>query len=246
MTFWHTYDFESSYDGGTLEVSTNDGLSWTVLPDAAFQSGGFIGTLYATENPIGGKRAWTGAEAGFPAMTQVKIDLSAWAGTRIRLRWHAGEDGSVAHTGWYVDSVKIFDAEVGGLCRSDPPAALDFYSLAPCRLVDTRSPAGPLGGPSILPGDERLFTVAGACGIPADAKALSVNLTAVLPGANGNLTLFPADQVTPLASFLNYQTGVTRANNALILLSDTTGAIRIKANTVLPLDFILDVNGYFK
>ena len=49
LTFWHTYAFQGTTgncrDAGTLEISTNGGASWSVVPDAAFTAGGFNGTL---------------------------------------------------------------------------------------------------------------------------------------------------------------------------------------------------------
>ena len=38
-----------------------------------------------------------------------------------------------------------------------PQAPLSFVPINPCRLVDTRLPAGPLGGPSITGGTSRNF-----------------------------------------------------------------------------------------
>jgi hypothetical protein len=139
---------------------------------------------------------------------------------------------------------------VARILRIDPDlvaSELDFYTLPPCRLVDTRNPVGPLGGPALLPSSERTFALAGTCGVPATAKALSVNLSAVNPAAGGSLTVFPADRPAPNTSSINFAAGVNRANNALISLSvDGSGAITVKVNSVGTLDFLLDVNGYFE
>jgi hypothetical protein len=109
LSFWHTYAFENGttcYDGGTLEISTTGGSSWSVVPDAAFIAGGFNGTVGTNDqNPIGGKRAWCHGSLG--AMTQAIIDLSAFAGSSVKLRWHEGDDNLIAGAGWYVDSVTV-------------------------------------------------------------------------------------------------------------------------------------------
>src|SRR4051812_26345003 len=114
LTFWHTYAFENPticYDGGTLEASTNGGASWSVVPDAAFQEGGFTGTISASfSNPLGGKRAWCNGTIG--PMTRVTVDLTAFAGSPLKLRWHEGDDESIAVTGWYVDSVNAANVAV--------------------------------------------------------------------------------------------------------------------------------------
>jgi hypothetical protein len=110
LSFWHTFAFEDAstcFDGGTLEISTDGGATWSVVPDAAFSAGGFNGTVSATSaNPIGGKRAWCGGILG--AMTQVTVNLSSFANfTGTRLRWHAGDDSSTTFTGWFVDSATL-------------------------------------------------------------------------------------------------------------------------------------------
>jgi hypothetical protein len=127
-----------------------------------------------------------------------------------------------------------------------PPT--DFYTVTPCRVVDTRKATSPTGGPALAAGAIRSFPIGGTCGIPTTALAVSVNVTAVDAAAPGNLTLFPGDAPgPPLASHVNYVAGVTRANNAVVpLATDGTGSIRVKNNSVGTVHFVLDVNGYFQ
>ena len=126
-------------------------------------------------------------------------------------------------------------------------SAVKFYTLPPCRLVDTRAAPGPSGAPPLEAGRARTFPAAGSCAIPASAKALAVNLTAVSPSVTGNLRVFPAGALPPLASALNFTAGRTRANNAVVSLG-TGGAITAQydmaAGTVAHL--LVDVTGYFQ
>ena len=242
LTFFHTFEFDDCFDGGTLETSTDHG-AWTVVPDAAILLGGYTQSLYGG-SPIGGLRAWCRGQLG--AMTPVRVDLSAWAGAEVRVRWHAGEDGVIARPGWFLDDVTIADVGVTAACTSAPPPPLDFYTLPPCRLVDTRGPNGPLAGPALQPGVPRAFPLLGSCGVPLTAKAVSVNVTVFQPAAPGYLTVYPDGPITPATSTLNFAIGQTRANNAVLLLGDGTGAIRARAVTNSAVHFILDVNGYFQ
>ncbi|HEV2854012.1 MAG TPA: hypothetical protein VHC97_14535 [Thermoanaerobaculia bacterium] len=243
LSFWHAYGFELGFDGGTLEISTDHGASWSVLPDSAFTAGGFNATLYSgTGNPIAGRRGWTGDGLSW---SQVKVNLSSWAGSEIQVRWHAGEDGSVRYTGWFVDSVNLNNAGISGSCMSAPPPPLRFYTLPPCRLADTRNPNGPLGGPALQPGTVRPFTLTGVCGVPVTAKALSLNVTVTQPGAPGFLTLYPGGQLKPQTSSINFAMGQTRANNAVLPLGDGTGILQVFTADG-PVHLILDVNGYFQ
>lgn len=133
LSFWHTYAFEGStttcYDAGTLEVSTDGGSSWSVVPDGAFVSGGFTGTANANfSNPIGGRRAWCAGSIG--SMTQVQVNLGGtWSGQTIRLRWHEGDDSSARATGWYVDSV-TFSNVAGGTCTTSASDVRFFTARA--------------------------------------------------------------------------------------------------------------------
>jgi len=96
-------------------VSTNGGASWSVMPDAAFQEGGFTGTVNAGfSSPLAGKRAWCSGAIG--PMTRVTVDLTSFAGSPLQLRWHEGDDQSIAATGWYVDSVSVANV---GVCSAN-------------------------------------------------------------------------------------------------------------------------------
>jgi hypothetical protein len=119
-----------------------------------------------------------------------------------------------------------------------------FYTVAPCRLVDTRNPSGPLAGPALLTG-QRTFILAGACNVPITARALSINVTVVQPAAGGDLRLFPADLPKPLTSVVNFRAGQTRTNNAIIGLS-AAGALSVQNDAPGAVDLLIDVNGYFQ
>ena len=126
-------------------------------------------------------------------------------------------------------------------------SALLYYTLPPCRILDTRNPNGPLGGPALAASAPRTFTVAGACGIPATAKSISANLTVTQPAATGNLIAYPSDQVQPLANTLSFRTGQTRANNSILLLAiDGSGGVAFQNASAGTVHLILDVNGYFQ
>lgn len=240
LSFWHTYAFEACYDGGVLEVSTNGGTTWQPVPASAFLQGAYNGQIYGSSNPLYGQLAWCSGFLG--SMTEVRVDLgSLWAANTVRVRWHAGDDGSVASTGWYVDSVTLQNTLVSNGCISAPPPPLDFYTLTPCRLIDTRS----THAPALQPLQVRAFQMTEVCGVPATAKAVSVNLTVVGPGAPGFLTVSRADRPLPLASAINFQAGAIRANNAVLGLADN-GFVNVLCGSNASLDFIVDVNGYFQ
>jgi hypothetical protein len=247
LSFWHTYELDGCYDGGTLEISADEGATWTVLPDAAFTSGVFNGTIFSGSNPLYGLRVWCGGTAG--SLSQVQADLSAWAGQDVRLRWHAGDDSYIRYLGWFVDDVTIAGAEQILACQPlppSPPAPLDLYAVPPCRLIDTRQPSGPLAGPVLQPFTQRTFTAAGACGIPATARALMLNATVVQPVGGGYVTLFPTGVAAPLTSTINFSAGQIRSNNAIVPLGFGTGAFVTKNGSGGTVHLVVDVSGYFE
>jgi Matrixin len=126
-----------------------------------------------------------------------------------------------------------------------PPAgqANSFFSLTPCRVVDTRLAAD---GPAIAAGSTRTFAITGKCSIPVTAKAISVNVTVTGPTGAGDLRLFPGGATLPLVSTINYRAAQTRANNAVAKLGDA-GDLGVKCDQGAgSVHFVLDVNGYFQ
>jgi hypothetical protein len=125
-----------------------------------------------------------------------------------------------------------------------PPRPASFYTLVPCRLVDTRRSAGPQGSPSLQGGQTRSFSVAGNCGVPSSARAVAFNVTITDPTNDGHLKLFPSGTPIPSTSTINFRSGATRANNAIIPLG--SGAITVDCG--MPgsgkVDLVLDVTAY--
>lgn len=126
-----------------------------------------------------------------------------------------------------------------------PTNPLTFVGIVPCRLADTRDLSLPPGyGPPALPaGVPRNFFLTGRCGIPAEALAVSANVTAVNPAGPGFLLIRPADGPNVVVSTLNFIPGQTIANGAAIPLG-TGGAATVVAG-VTGTELIIDVNGYF-
>jgi hypothetical protein len=121
-----------------------------------------------------------------------------------------------------------------------------FYSLTPCRLVDTRDPASSRGGPALSAGTIRVFGLGGTCGLPATARAAAFNLAVTSASSDGFLTVFPTGASLPLAATINFRAGQTRANNAVLALG-TAGNLSVFCG--IPsgsVHFVLDVTGYFE
>jgi hypothetical protein len=87
-----------------IEISRNGGpwqdISTVVEP-------GYGGTLFAgSGNPLGGRRAFVGRSASFPARDHLTLNLGAgFAGQTVRIRFRIGTDEAAADYGWEIDNI---------------------------------------------------------------------------------------------------------------------------------------------
>jgi hypothetical protein len=123
-----------------------------------------------------------------------------------------------------------------------------FYTLAPCRVLDTRDlTGGALGAPSLIGGLPRSFPLARHCRIPSVARAVSVNITVVGPSLSGNLHAYAADIPEPPTSVVNFKAGQIRSNNVLLSVAqDGLATITLRPDMAGGLvNVLVDVNGYW-
>ena len=85
--------------------------------------------------------------------------------------------------------------------------------------------------------------MAGRAGVPVDAAAVMLNVTAVVPAAPGFLTVFPCGAARPLASNVNYVAGEV-VPNAVFAKVGAGGKVCVY--TLSATDLIADVNGWFE
>jgi len=198
-------------------------------------------SLNATVVPIaslGYLTVWPAGEAQ-PSVSTLNSDGRVKANATIT---PAGTNGGVSV---YVSDATQFILDIDGyfVPAGTSSSGLEFFPVTPCRIADTRNPSGALGGPSLDSATSRSFPVqSSSCGIPATAKAYSLNVTAVPHESLGFLTAWPTGEAQPTVSTLNASTGVVTAN-AAIVPAGTSGGISIYVSDAS--DVILDINGYF-
>ena len=123
-----------------------------------------------------------------------------------------------------------------------------YFTVAPCRIADTRNAPGPSGGPPLAANHVRSFPVTGICGIPSTARAVAINLAVFFPDSDGDLRVYPTGGAAPLASSINFRPAIIRANNAIVPLG-TGGQIAVQCDMASPTgstNFFFDVYGYFE
>jgi hypothetical protein len=121
-------------------------------------------------------------------------------------------------------------------------AAGGFNSLAPARILDTRTNGG---GGTLAAGETRDLQVLGAGNVPAsNVSAVVLNVTVTDTTASGFLTVFPAGGATPTASNLNWTPGRTIPNLVTVKVG-AAGKVSLFQSGPGTAQVVVDVAGYF-
>ncbi|HLK49535.1 MAG TPA: putative Ig domain-containing protein [Bryobacteraceae bacterium] len=155
----------------------------------------------------------------------------------------AGAGGAVS---FYATNNTDLVVDINGYFAPPGTGGLNFYTLSPCRLVDTRTAIGALGGPALGAGATRAFPLPqqSSCQLPTApaAQAYSLNVTVVPQGVLGFLSLWPSGSSQPVVSTLNAWKGQVVANAAIVPAGPSSSVSVFVTNTT---DVIIDTNGYF-
>jgi hypothetical protein len=252
LSFWHRWAFETDHDGAFLAVKVDaDPFYYLAMPAAILSGAAYNGQLAdaagCPPTPFLGVNVFTGTQSG---LVETLVDLDAvcdvatggsggCAGHTIQAGFVAFTNCAVHDAGWFLDDVRVTTCA--------PPGPMGFFTLAPCRLLDTRNPQGPLGGPALGPAEERTFVLAGVCGLQEPVQSVSLNLTVTQTQGSGHLRLFAAGESAPETSAMNFVAGQTRANNTVLRLSaDGLGRLVVRNDSAGQVDVIIDLNGYFE
>ncbi|MEO1059523.1 MAG: hypothetical protein AAFY28_21670, partial [Actinomycetota bacterium] len=118
----------------------------------------------------------------------------------------------------------------------NPAFVAPLVTIDPARLYDSREGPG-----RRAPGTVTEIDVTGVGGVPDDALAVLLNVTAVVPDLAGFITVFPCGTERTETSSLNYQPGKTRPN-AVLAKVGADGTVCVY--NLRGLDLVVDVNGY--
>jgi SpoIID/LytB domain protein len=121
-----------------------------------------------------------------------------------------------------------------------PSATTDYYSVTPFRLADTRESFGFAG--AFRRNVDRSIQVSGVGGLPATARSVAAQFTAVDAGGTGWVTAHPCLSPVPQVSMLRYE---TRTNVAVLVNTLLSGAGRWCVTTSTSTHLVVDVSGWF-
>jgi len=178
----------------------------------------------------------TAAGAPVSAPTVSNLNFSAGQTAANMVIVPVGADGKVVFRNGGTSGTLDAIADVAGYFTAGTAGA-KYHPLGPARLLDTRSglgesTAGPIGAQSTL-----------TLPLPASYSALVANLTVVSPTANGFLSAYPSNGTLPNVSNINFLTGQTIPNLAII--PSGSGVKFYNASTGGSTQLIVDMAGYF-
>ncbi|MEO8104103.1 MAG: M36 family metallopeptidase, partial [Betaproteobacteria bacterium] len=190
LSFMYRHAFERSgssyYDGGVIEISSDDGATWSDI--------GSLGTLYAgtisndsgESNPLVGRVALVGISFGYPDFIPGSIPLPAsYRGRTVRVRFGMATDNFGNYAGWDLDDI--------GISAAVPPftvltSVADNYSCVNLAPAGGNSQSAAVGTPYATPLTVRAMGGDGlpVSGVMIDFRAPGAGASASFSGFGGN------------------------------------------------------------
>ena len=237
-----TRQTKTPIQGGTFQFFNVPQLGGCNIPATA--SAYSLNVTVAPHQPLGYLTIWP---AGRP---QPNVSTMNSPDGRTKANAAIVPAGASAAVSVYATDTTDVILDIDGYFTAPSSQTYEFYPLAPCRVVDTRSGSGfppALGPPSLVAKQQRdLPILRSSClsGI-TNSLAYSFNVT-VVPSPSGQklgyLTVWPSDQMQPTVSTLNNPTATVVANAAIVPAAPD-GDIDVYAYNST--DLIIDINGYF-
>lgn len=134
-----------------------------------------------------------------------------------------------------------FVLDVHGYISSQEGAdGLRYASVQSARAYDTRSSGTKQ---PVAAGKTVTFDIAGKAGIPPEARAVSINLSAVGPVANGYARMWPGGATSSPITILNYTKGQSITGQVTVPLD---GSGKLTLFTSAQSHFTFDMTGYYE
>jgi hypothetical protein len=151
LSYFARFNLEWQWDGVIVEISSDNGGTWTALPP----TGGYPSTLAETQGTSGTESpanacgdlkstpAFTGPDGNFALTpwTQYRSPLTAFAGKTVKIRWRFTSDPGAEFEGFYLDDIAITNAKLPGPCTlivTKPVAAFVTNPGFPARGLPVR------------------------------------------------------------------------------------------------------------
>jgi MYXO-CTERM domain-containing protein len=143
MNFSHRYSFEADvagaiyYDGGIIEISEDNGMTWKDVSSYPGIDPGYTQKLYSTvpppppdaaptdaaspdANPLAGRLAFASESPGYPnSWLTTSLDFGmAFAGKTVKVRFRIGTDEGTGAPGWDIDNISFGGPQFSSLTNT--------------------------------------------------------------------------------------------------------------------------------
>jgi len=101
LRFRQWFDLEEGYDYGYVVASTDGGRTWDVLQGSHSRDLDPVGNAFGV--------GYTGTSGGdsYPVWVEEEVDLSAYVGGSVQLRFEYVTDDAVNYPGWLIDDISV-------------------------------------------------------------------------------------------------------------------------------------------
>ncbi len=103
LDFWHIAITENNYDEALVEISTDNGATWSIIDDSLYLGDG----AYTNEFYANSYSNWGYGAVDNSKWRMERFNLEAFKDDSIRVRFRLDADGSVQKEGWYIDDITI-------------------------------------------------------------------------------------------------------------------------------------------
>ena len=123
LVFDHYLAAEAGVDGGQVEISTDNGVTWTLLPlteylyNAPNNVYNDMPPLGNNTNPNPNEEAWSGFNVGIATIANWGTTVASLQGMvqpndTIKIRFTWSQDGCNGVEGWYIDNIRLLTCPV--------------------------------------------------------------------------------------------------------------------------------------
>ncbi len=225
-------------EAGTGFVGAGDTLQLVVAGRAGVPADATAVALNVTVTETAGAGFTTIYPCGAALPTSSNINTVAGMTRANAVVSKIGAGGTVC---LYSSAGSHFVVDLNGIVPSGSP----YAPLTPARLFDSRAGTSTIDGVGVGAGvrvGTTEIVVAGRGGVPVEAVAAVLTVTATGAATNGYAVVYPCGQPRPLGSNLNVVAGGTIAN-AVVAKLGAGGTVCVSSSTLMHI--VVDVAGWF-
>jgi len=117
LTYQARYDIEADWDGVVVEISEDNGMTWSDFPPV----GGYPGDFNMTQDPPINGCSYPTTQGAFNGTSgnqfiDVSHELSPYSGKTVLVRWSLSTDPGAEEEGFYIDNIQYKNIDVPNAC----------------------------------------------------------------------------------------------------------------------------------